>query len=171
MQDKIIGDLTSIIKLTLSEAPKVADSKKIEREIAALRSKKVRIIDLAAEGAISAADMKEQNDYYTEQIQALERKAVEADRINMERKSQTKRIEDYIQVIKKLSDVDLDDEGNLHTLLDRATVYNNNTVDLYLTCLPFGVRLHYKASGKMDFFNVEVESYEQIAEDSNSDVQ
>lgn len=168
---EIIADTKQVVKALTTKSPKTVDKNKIEREIDNLRKKKLRIIDLAAEGAISASDMKEQNEYYTAQITALEAKAVEAERLSIAQKSQINRLEDYIKRIERMAEVDLDDEEILGNLLDHAVIYTDNMVDLYLKCLPYGVRFKYKASGKMDFFKVEVESFEMIEEVQEPDVQ
>ena len=46
-------------------------------------------------------------------------------------------------------------------------VYNDGMIDIYLNCVPFGFRLWYKTSGKLDFFAVEVTKFEM----ANPDVQ
>lgn len=168
---EMIAETKQIVKALTAKAPKAIDKNKIEREIESLRKKKLRIIDLAAEGAISAVDMKEQNEYYTAQIAALEAKAIEAEKLNAAQKMQVNRLEDYIKRIEQMAEVDLDDDEVLGNLLDHAVVYTDNMVDLYLKCLPYGVRIKYKASGKMDFFKVEIESFDPIEECQKSDAQ
>ncbi|MBE7004164.1 MAG: recombinase family protein [Ruminococcaceae bacterium] len=168
---EIIAETKQIVKALTAKAPKTVDKNKIERDIESLRKKKLRIIDLAAEGAISTADMKEQNEYYTAQIAELEAKAVEAERLTITQMTQAQRFEEYIKRIEKMTEVDLDDDEVLGILLDHAVVYTDNIVDLYLKCLPYGVRIKYKASGKMDFFKVEIESFEPIEEEQEQDAQ
>lgn len=133
---------------------------KIENEIRRLKAKKIKIIDLFADGVISASDMKAQNEIYTAQISALtERLADAAEHIQS---SEGKGIDACASRIDRLLDVDGDNEKILKELLDRAVIYSDGTADIYLQAIPFGIRLWYHTSGKMDRFTVHVSHFERI---------
>lgn len=165
-RDNIKSILMDLIKEVINETPKAYDKKKIQREIESLQKKKIRIIDLAAEGLISATDMKTQNDVYTQKIDELSKRLIEAENLNISQSRQTKQLKTYMEQVDALIGFDEDNEGALHNTLDHAVVYKDNTIDIFLNNVPFGVRLRYKTSGKMDYFKVDVLSSELISSDA-----
>jgi hypothetical protein len=154
------------MKLVLAaDTPKGLTKEQIQKKIDTLRKKKIQIIDLAAEGMISKADLKEQNDVYTQQIEQLSIKLNEVQNKAIEANGQAKQIEQYIERIKQTDHIETDDDLLLGEVLKKAVVYNEGQIDIYLNIVPFGIKICYKTSGKMDFFNVEVESAEVIGSD------
>ena len=147
------------MKRLVSIPQKSVDKHRLESEIDTLRRKKIRIIDLAAEGAISAEDMKAQNDVYTAQIADLTSQLAESENASNIQLSETRQLEEYAKQIDALITIDPDDDSTLKGVLQKAVVYNGGIIDIYLKCVPFGIRLRYKTSGKLDFFNVEVTEY------------
>ena len=166
-REQIKHDLMQEIKKVVLMPQKTVDKHKLETEIENLRKKKIKIIDLAAEGTISAEDMKAQNEVYTAQIADLTNRLTEAENANTIQLSEAKRLEEYMKRIDTLLDVDPDDDNTLKETLEKAVVYNDGMIDIYLNYVPFGIRLWYKTSGKLDFFTVEVIKF-QI---TNPDVQ
>ena len=166
-KEHIKRDLMQSIKKVMLMPQKTVDKHRLETEIENLRKKKIKIIDLAADGIISAADMKAQNEVYTAQIADLTNRLTEAENANTIQLSEAKRLEEYMKRIDTLLDVDPDDDNTLKETLEKAVVYNDGIIDIYLNYVPFGIRLWYKTSGKLDFFTVEVTKF-AIA---NSDVQ
>ena len=166
-RDSIVAQLTQIIKEVLAETPQAPSKEKIEKQIENLQKKKMHIIDLAAEGLISKSDLKEQNTLYTAQIDELTLKLADAESAAVITNGQAKQLEQYVKRIKALTHVEDDNEQTLHNALKKAIVYNDGYVDLYLSIIPYCVRIWYKTSGKMDYFKVEVTNAEII----NSDVQ
>lgn len=166
-RDSIVAQLTQIIKEVLAETPQAPSKEKIEKQIENLQKKKMHIIDLAAEGLISKSDLKEQNALYTAQIDELTLKLADAESAAVITNGQAKQLEQYVKRIKALTHVEDDNEQTLHDALKKAIVYNDGYVDLYLSIIPYCVRIWYKTSGKMDYFKVEVTNAEII----NSDVQ
>lgn len=166
-RDSIVAQLTQIIKAVLAETPQAPSKEKIEKQIENLQKKKMHIIDLAAEGLISKSDLKEQNALYTAQIDELTLKLADAESAAVITNGQAKQLEQYVKRIKALTHVEDDNEQTLHDALKKAIVYNDGYVDLYLSIIPYCVRIWYKTSGKMDYFKVEVTNAEII----NSDVQ
>lgn len=166
-KEQIKRDLMQSVKKVVLTPQKTVDKHKLETEIENLRKKKIKIIDLAADGAISAADMKAQNEVYTAQIADLTNRLTEAENANTIQLSEARRLEEYIKRIDTLLDVDPDDDNTLKETLQKAVVYNDGIIDIYLNYVPFGIRLWYKTSGKLDFFTVEVTKFEV----ANPDVQ
>ena len=166
-KEQIKRELMQSIKKVVSMPQKEVDKHKIEAEIENLRKKKIKIIDLAAEGAISAGDMKAQNEVYSAQIADFTRRLTEAENASNVQLSEAKRLEEYAKRIDTLLDINPEDDNTLKETLQKAVVYNDGMIDIYLNCVPFGIRLWYKTSGKLDFFAVEVTKFEM----ANPDVQ
>ena len=155
-REQIKQDLMQNIRKVTSTQPKPIDKHKIEDEIENLRKKKIRIIDLAAEGIISASDVKTQNDAYTSQITDLTKRLAEIENADKARLSEAKQLEEYSKRIDSLLQIPADNDTALKEVLQRAVVYNNGMIDVYLNYIPFCIRLWYKTSGKLDYFTVEV---------------
>lgn len=159
-KEQVKRELTQSVKKVVLMPQKAMDKHKLEAEIENLRKKKIKIIDLAADGVISAADMQVQNEVYTAQITELTNRLTEAQKAHATQLSEVKRIEEYIKRVDTLLDIDPDDDSTLKEALEKAVVYNDGIIDIYLNYVPFGIRLWYKTSGKMDFFNVEVTRFD-----------
>ena len=155
-REQIKHDLMQTIKKVVLMPQKTVDKHKLETEIENLRKKKIRIIDLAADGIISAADMKAQNEIYTAQIADLTNRLTEAENANTIQQSEAKRLEEYMKRIDTLLDIAPDDDNTLKETLEKAVVYNDGMINIYLNYVPFCIKLWYKTSGKLDFFTVEV---------------
>lgn len=166
-KEQMKRDLMQSIKGVMLMPQKTVDKHKLETEIENLRKKKIKIIDLAADGIISAADMKTQNEVYTAQIADLTTRLTEVENASTIQQSEAKRLEDYIKRIDTLLDVDPDDDNTLKETLKKAVLYNDGMINIYLNYVPFGIRLWYKTSGKLEFFTVEATEFEI----TNSDVQ
>jgi DNA invertase Pin-like site-specific DNA recombinase len=164
-QDSIVEDLSQTIKLVMATSPKTMSKEEIEQKIKNLEQKKFEVIDMAAERRISQQDMEMQNNRYTEQIKQLSVKLNEVQNKVIELNGQAKQIQQYIDRIEELSDIEVNDDRALHNVLDRAVIYGDRRIDIYLNCVPFGIRIGYKTSGKMEFFKCEVESMEVIRPD------
>ena len=164
-REQIKHDLMQDIKKVVTAPQKTVDKHKLEIEIENLRKKKIKIIDLAADGIISAADMKAQNEVYTAQIADLTDRLTETENTSTIQLSEAKRVEEYRNRIDTLLDVDPDDDSTLKETLEKAVVYNGGVIDIYLNYVPFGIRVWYKTSGKRDFFTVEVTKFETATPD------
>lgn len=164
-REQIRHDLMQNIKKVVLIPPKTVDKHKLETEIDNLRKKKIRIIDLAADGLISAADMKAQNEVYTAQIAELTNRLTEAENASAVQLSEANRLEEYLKRIDTLLDIGPEDDNTLKETLEKAVVYNDGMIDIYLNYVPFGIRLWYKTAGKLDSFTVEVIRFETAGPD------
>ncbi len=165
-KESIKQQLVQSIKEVLNDAPQIIDVKRLEKEIEKLKKKKLKIIDLAADGLISTADMKAQNQMYSAEIDALTERIANAERENIIQTSHAKEIEKYIQRIDELLTFDDSSEQTFHEALKKAIVYNDGCIDIYLNFVPFGFRFVYRTHGKLDFFTVEIESCQIITSDA-----
>lgn len=162
-RERIRRELAQSVKKTVSRPERAGDRHSLEAELESLRRKKIRLIDLAAADAISADDVKEQNAVYTARMADL------TNRLEEERGEQlleTGRLEECTKRIDALLDGGLEERGILQEILQRAVIYRDGRIDLYLRYLPFGVRLWYKTTGKLDSFRIEVTEAEMVELDA-----
>ncbi len=167
-REQIKRELMQSIEKVVSMPQNKADKHRIEMEIENLRKKKIKVIDLATEGIISTADMKEQNEVYTAKIADLTKRLTEAENASNAQLSEAKRLEEYAKRIDTLLDIDPDDDNTLKEALQKAVVHSGGMIDVYLNYVPFGIRLWYKTSGKLDFFRVEVIKFKLVSQDVQS---
>lgn len=73
-QDKlaIIDALVKVIQSVPDEHDYVQDVQRVQEDIAAIRAKKDRLLEMSIEGVISMAEFKQRNDGFNEQVEALE---------------------------------------------------------------------------------------------------
>lgn len=138
------------------------DRRKLAAKIAALQQKKLRIIDLAAEGLISKEDLRAQTGLYAGQIEKLAAQLAGAESREPVPDAQPRQLQRYADRVDTLLRFDADSDGVLHEALQKAVVYSDGRVDLYLNGLPFGIRMRYRTEGRLDTFGVEVLSCELL---------
>ncbi len=163
-KDAVKREIINDVKSVILDSPKSLDKKKILSGIKTLKKKKARIIDLAADGIITSEDLKEQNVFYNGRIDELEKKLLELERT--ETRQNVFLAPDLSMAIDTLLDFDESSECTLHEVLEKAIVYSNGSVDLYLSCVPFGIRLCYETAGKMKQFRVNIASATTVDRDA-----
>jgi hypothetical protein len=162
-KDAIIKEMLDEIK-TVQAIESEIDTAPIYSKIEALNDKKRRVIDLVLDGTITREDLKRQTEFYDNEIEALSKQIADAENINAVRQQQVQGIQRYIAEISEIMNFNADNELLYREVLDKIVVYTGNTVVVYLNCVPFGVKLHYKTSGRMDNYSVEVDEVEFVGE-------
>jgi DNA invertase Pin-like site-specific DNA recombinase/uncharacterized coiled-coil protein SlyX len=154
-KEKIIKELSRDIKAILSDV-KVIDTAKLQAKIEELNGKKTKAINLNIEGTISKADLMMMNEQYNTEIAELQQRIFEAENQNAIQQLQVESINAYISEIRDMVDLKTDDELLYRELIEKMIIRNENIVDVYLNCVPFGIRLHYSAEGKMEKYSVDI---------------
>ncbi len=154
--------VTGMVMPVLNSPGKRVNKKKLQTEIESIKKKKLKSMDLAAEGAISVADMKELGELYNERIAELEKALSEADIEEAGQSKKGNQQERYTARIDELLSPGSTDGRLLHELLERAVIYKDSYADIYLGCVPFGIRIYYETSGKLDKFRVSIVSTNPI---------
>lgn len=150
--------MQSIQKAIYIEEDEKIDKKEVQHKIDELKQKKLKIIDLAAEGIISVEDMKTQNDLYTQKISYLNKQIIDFERKAEKKYKMIKQIEDYSKIIDNLLNIDENNEQVLKQTLKKAVIYNNLVI-IYLNNIPFGIKLYYKTYGRLDSFGVDIKEF------------
>ena len=158
---EIIRELSRDIKAVLSDV-RIVDTLKLHKKIEAVNTKKKKAINLSIEGTISKEDLLLMNEQYNTEIAELQSKIFDAENANSIQQLQADNINSYIAEISKMVDIDTDDELIYRELIDKIIIFNDSIVEVYLKCVPFGIRLCYRTTGKMEQYSVRIESTEVI---------
>ncbi len=158
-KDKIIKDLMQSIK-SVQSINTIVDTAGLYEQISQINKKKAKAYDLVIEGLMSKDDLKLQIEEYDSQIRGITSQISEAENANSIRQMQLVGINQYIVEIKRILNFDTENEFLYRELVDRIKIYNGNAVEVYMKCLPSGIRLVYSSKGKMDKFIVSIDKME-----------
>ena len=141
---------------------KKPDTKRIKEKIEALAAKKRKAIDLMLDGLITKADLQEQTAWYDEQLAELN-EALDA--AGKQDKLNAAQIDEYERYLSALDEIMTFDESNVslyREILDRMIIFHDKTVEVWLKCVPFGMKLSIASHGKNDDYHTDVLSMEII---------
>lgn len=120
------------------------DTRPLQEKIDKILEKKHHAIDLMLEGIISKDDLKAQVALYDAEVEKLTAQISDNRNISIVHKKQLDGIKKYIEQINRTEDIDTCSFEVYNTMLKKIVVYENNVIDFYLTCVPFGFHLHYR---------------------------
>ena len=152
LKEEILCELDKV----KNRSENATDTKKIRKEIAALNDKKRKAIDLTLEGVISREELKEQNSWYAEELDALSRKLEQAQKEHKVYEKQIDTMEPCSKALDDIINLRVSNETLYKELLEKIYIYPDLNMDIWLNALPFGIRLEYKTSGKGKGFSVEI---------------
>jgi len=158
-KDKIIRELSKDIKSILSDI-KIIDTTKLHTKIEEINEKKKKAINLNIEGTISKNDLMLMNEQYNSQISEIQNKIFEAENRNSIQQLQADHINSYIFEVRNIINVNTDDELLYRELIDKIIIRNKNLVEIFLNCVPFGIRINYSANGKLEKYNIKIDNIE-----------
>jgi len=160
-KDSIIREILQEIK-EVQDSDAEIDAALLYEKIRNLNEKKRRALDFALEGTISKEDLKQQNDYYDSQIEELTARISVAENLKASRFEQVRSIRTYIYEINRILDFDGNDTLVFREIVDRIVVNRDNFITIYLICVPFGIKLHYSTTGRLENFCVVFDDIEVI---------
>lgn len=153
--DIFVPDRTSIknemifeLRFLMNQNPPEIDMTKTRRKIQTLEEKRKRMIDLTLEGVISENDLKNQTRWYQEEIQRLNDKIQEAEKIIEHREKMEHDMQAYLQILDEIMEKESDVEMVFHEILDEIHVHPGNILDIRLKDISFGIRFKIKAMGR-----------------------
>jgi len=152
-KDKLIAEMCGEIKSLRNFDTKI-NVEDMYTAIEKTERKKAALIDSMLEGIITKDEMIKQKAYYDEEISLLSEKISEAQRHNEIIESQVSKIEGYIGGIRKILDFTDPNEEICHEVLDRIVVYQNKELEVFLKCMPNGVRVRFETEGKKEGYKV-----------------
>ena len=155
-KDTLKKEILEEISKLQKEAANEMSSKKIQRKIEKLETKKRQSIDLMLEGLITKEDLKKQTDWYNEELESLNIQLAEALSKDKVQSRQVNDMEQYIKALDEIMDIGEHNELLYKEVLDYIEVHKGSILDIWLKCIPVGIRLKIRTSGKQEFFKTEI---------------
>lgn len=137
----------------------------LKAEIEKLENKKTRAIDLMIEGLIGKDDLKKQTEFYDSEIAKITAEISDSIDINVRNNKQIKSIREFIEKVNATENIDSGNTDIYGELTEKIIVNNDNSVDIFLNCVPFAFHVSYHVEkytriGKYDIF---IDSCEVVA--------
>lgn len=155
-KDTLKKEILEEISKLQKESAKEMNSKKIQKKIEKLEIKKRQSIDLMLEGLITKEDLKKQTDWYNEELESLNIQLAEALSKDKVQSRQVNDMEQYIKALDEIMDIGEHNELLYKEVLDYIEVHRGSVLDIWLKCIPVGIRLKIRTSGKREYFKTEI---------------
>ena len=154
-KEKLLKDCIAEIEQTQAKISEPIDIRPLQRKIDNLTALKTKTLDLLLRGVISEDDYKKQNDYYSAEIDALSAQIANAAISNNALADAKLDIQKYISEIERIVSCDLDNSEIYKEVIDKFVIYNDKSLAVHLHCLPFGIRIYYRTTGKSTTYRAE----------------
>lgn len=155
-KDTLKKEILEEISKLQKESAKEMSSKKIQKKIEKLETKKRQSIDLMLEGLITKEDLKKQTDWYNEELESLNIQLAEALSKDKVQSRQVNDMEQYIKALDEIMDIGEHNELLYKEVLDYIEIHKGSILDIWLKCIPVGIRLKIRTSGKREYFKTEI---------------
>lgn len=160
--EELKKEILQEIKTVKALSNKKTDTRPISEKIENLKAKKQKAIDLMLDGLITRTDLQEQIKWYDKQLSTLKEQLSLSQQKNDTRTQQNGVFLPYSAALDEIMTFDENNELLYHELLDKIVIYPNNTVELWLKCVPFGIKLTIHSYGKMKNYHTDILSEEVI---------
>lgn len=161
-QKELKKEILQEIKAIKGITEKKLDTKRITEKMENLNTKKRKAIDLMLDGLISKADLQEQKKWYDEQLAELSELLSNSQSKDKEQAKQIDVFEQYITALDEIMTFDETNESLYREILDKMVIYHDNTVEVWLKCVPFGMKLTIHSYGKNEDYTTDILSMEVI---------
>lgn len=158
LKKEILQEIKAIKGIT----NKKVDTKRISEKIENLNAKKRKAIDLMLDGLITKADLQEQTKWYDEQLAVLTEQLSNSQSKDKKQAKQIDVFEQYISALDEIMTFDETNESLYREILERIVIYPDKTVEVWLKCVPFGMRLTIHSHGRMESYTTDILNMEVI---------
>lgn len=141
---------------------KKPDMKRIQEKMDAIAAKKRKAIDLMLDGLITKDDLQKQTKWYDGQLAELTEALYEAEKQDKENAAELHEYENYLSALAEIMSFDESNESLYREILDKMVIYHDKTVEVWLKCVPFGMKLSIRFSGKNDDYHTDILSMEIV---------
>ena len=155
-QKELKREIMQEIKEIKGISEKKPDTKRIQEKMDALFAKKKKAIDLMLEGLITKADLQEQTKWYDEQLAELSEALNAAGKQDKEKAAELHEYESYLSALDEIMTFDESNESLYREILDKMVIYHDKTVEVWLKCVPFGMKLSVSSRGKNDNYHTDI---------------
>ncbi len=161
-QKELKREIMQEIKEIKGVTEKKPDTKRIQKKMDALAAKKRKAIDLILDGLITKSDLQEQTKWYEEQLAELAEALHTAGKEDTANAAELHEYENYLTALDKIMSFDESNESLYREILDKMVIYHDKTVEVWLKCVPFGMKLSVSSSGKNDDYHTDILSMEIV---------
>lgn len=161
-QKELKREILQEIKEIKGITEKKPDTKRIQEKMAALADKKKKAIDLMLDGLITRSDLQEQTKWYDEQLAELSESLHAAGKQDKANTAELREYESYIAALDEIMSFDESNESLYREILDKMVIYHDKTIEVWLKCVPFGIKLNVSSSGKNDEYHTDILSMEIV---------
>ena len=161
-QKELKREIMQEIKEIKGVTEKKPDTKRIQKKMDALAAKKRKAIDLMLDGLITKSDLQEQTKWYEEQLAELAEALHTAGKEDTANAAELHEYENYLTALDEIMSFDESNESLYREILDKMVIYHDKTVEVWLKCVPFGMKLSVSSSGKNDDYHTDILSMEIV---------
>ena len=155
-KDSLREEILSEIALVQKNTVKKTDTKRIKKKIEQLEIKKRKAIDLMLDELISKEDLQAQTDWYNTEIKKLNLQLSDSLHEAKEESRQKNKLEKYIAALDNIMSADSNNELLYKEVLDHIDIHKDNILTIWLKCIPFGIQLKIKTSGRQSCFKTDI---------------
>lgn len=155
-KDSLREEILSEIALVQKNTVKKTDTKRIRKKIEQLEIKKRKAIDLMLDELISKEDLQAQTDWYNTEIKKLNIQLSDSLHEAKEESRQKNKLEKYIAALDNIMSADSNNELLYKEVLDHIDIHKDNILTIWLKCIPFGIQLKIKTSGRQSCFKTDI---------------
>ena len=159
---EIKKEILQEIKAIKGIADKKYDIKFIKEKMDNLNVKKRKAIDLMLDGLITNADLQEQTRWYDKQLAEFSQMISNTQSKDRVQVGQFDEFEQYITVLDEIMTFDETNESLYREILDKMVIYYDNTVEVWLKCIPVGMKLTIHSYGKNKNYTTDILTMEII---------
>ena len=159
---EIKKEILQEIKAIKGIADKKYDIKFIKEKMDNLNVKKRKAIDLMLDGLITNADLQEQTRWYDKQLAEFSQMISNTQSKDRVQVGQFDEFEQYITVLDEIMTFDETNESLYREILDKMVIYYDNTVEVWLKCIPVGMKLTIHSYGKNKNYTKDILTMEII---------
>lgn len=161
-QKELKREIMQEIKEIKGITEKKPDTKRIQEKMDALAAKKRKAIDLMLDGLITKSDLQEQTKWYDEQLTELSESLHAAGKQDKENAAELHEYESYLSALDEIMSFDESNESLYREILEKMVIYHDKTVEVWLKCVPFGMKLSVSSRGKNDDYHTDILSMEIV---------
>lgn len=161
-QKELKREIVQEIKEIKGITEKKPDTKRIQEKMDALVTKKRKAIDLMLDGLITKDDLQEQTKWYDEQLAGLAESLHTARKQDKANETEFHEYENYLRALDEIMSFAESNERLYREILDKMVIYHNKTIEVWLKCVPFGIKLNIRSSGKNDDYHTDILSMEIV---------
>lgn len=158
LKKEILQEIKAIKGIT----DKKLDTKRIKEKMDNLHAKKRTAIDLMLDGLITKADLQDQTKWYDEQLAELSELLSNSQSKDTAQAKQIDASRQYITALDEIMTFDETNESLYREILDKIVIYHDNTVEIWLKCVPFGMKLTIHSFGKNEDYTTDILNMEII---------